>query len=81
MAIVFAEITLPHHDEADFKAFERSAQQIAVVSECYLMASGFDYLLKLEAPTLARCQEALEKLQTMGLSVSSLAVLRQQRRR
>jgi DNA-binding Lrp family transcriptional regulator len=78
--IVFSEVTMGSHHPADFRKFEAAVGKYAEIVECYNVSGGYDYLLKIVAPTVAHFQALMEQLldgQIGILKFSSRIVLRQ----
>jgi DNA-binding Lrp family transcriptional regulator len=59
---VFSEVTISSHRRHDFRKFEEAAGQHREILECYNVSGGYDYLLKVVAPSVARFQELMERL-------------------
>lgn len=77
---VFSEVTMGSHHPADFRKFEACIGKYEEIVECYNVSGGYDYLLKIVAPTVACFQALMEKLldEQIGiLKFSSRIVLRQ----
>ena len=82
--IVFSEVTMGSHHPADFRKFEAAVGKYEEIVECYNVSGGYDYLLKIVAPTVAYFQALMEQLldEQIGiLKFSSRIVLRQPLRR
>lgn len=78
--IVFSEVTMGSHHPADFRKFEAAIARFDEIVECYNVSGGYDYLLKIVAPTVAHFQALMEQLldEQIGiLKFSSRIVLRQ----
>ncbi len=78
--IVFSEVTIGSHHPADFRKFEAEVRKYEEIVECYNVSGGYDYLLKIVAPTVAYFQALMEQLldaQIGILKFSSRIVLRQ----
>ena len=60
--IVFSEVTLSHHRVRDFSKFEAGAGKYGEIVECYNVSGGYDYLLKIVAPSVAYFQALMERL-------------------
>jgi DNA-binding Lrp family transcriptional regulator len=78
--IVFSEVTMGSHHPADFRKFEAAIGKYEEIVECYNVSGGYDYLLKIVAPTVAHFQALMEQLldEQIGiLKFSSRIVLRQ----
>jgi Lrp/AsnC family transcriptional regulator, regulator of ectoine-degradation genes len=44
--VSYAKVTLDHHTQEQFEAFERVVNQIPEIVSCYLVSGDFDYLMK-----------------------------------
>ncbi len=78
--IVFSEVTMGSHHPADFRKFEAAIAKFDEIVECYNVSGGYDYLLKIVAPSVAHFQALMEQLldEQIGiLKFSSRIVLRQ----
>jgi DNA-binding Lrp family transcriptional regulator len=78
--IVFSEVTISTHRRPDFRKFEEVAGQHPEIVEWYNVSGGYDYLLKIVAPSVARFQELMERLLLDDIGIekfSSRIVLRQ----
>jgi DNA-binding Lrp family transcriptional regulator len=78
--IVFSEVTISSHRRHDFRKFEEAAALYREIVECYNVSGGYDYLLKVVAPSVARFQELMERLLEADIGIekfSSRIVLRQ----
>lgn len=78
--IVFSEVTLSSHRPRDFHKFEAGAGKYREIVECYNVSGGYDYLLKIVAPSVACFQELMERLLQDAIGIekfSSRIVLRQ----
>lgn len=78
--IVFCEVTISSHRRHDFRKFEEAAARHREILECYNVSGGYDYLLKVVAPCVARFQELMERLLQDDIGIekfSSRIVLRQ----
>ena len=78
--IVFSEVTMGSHHPGDFRKFEAAVAKYDEIVECYNVSGGYDYLLKIVAPTVAHFQALMERLldEEIGiLKFSSRIVLRQ----
>jgi DNA-binding Lrp family transcriptional regulator len=77
--IVFSEVTLSHHRVRDFRKFEAVAGKYREIVECYNVSGGYDYLLKIVAPSVAHFQALMERLLEDDIGIekfSSRIVLR-----
>lgn len=78
--IVFSEVTLGSHHVPDFRKFEAGAGKYREIVECYNVSGGYDYLLKIVAPSVACFQTLMERLLEDDIGIvkfSSRIVLRQ----
>ncbi|MFC6673413.1 Lrp/AsnC family transcriptional regulator [Marinobacterium aestuariivivens] len=78
--IVFSEVTLGSHRVPDFRKFEAGAGKYREIIECYNVSGGYDYLLKIVAPSIACFQALMERLLEDDIGIekfSSRIVLRQ----
>ncbi|MET1756670.1 Lrp/AsnC family transcriptional regulator [Novosphingobium sp. RD2P27] len=64
--VAFAEVKLSDTREAALKEFNSAVQRIPEVEECHMIASSFDYLLKVRTPDIRRYRMVL------GEKISSL---------
>ncbi|MES3153145.1 Lrp/AsnC family transcriptional regulator [Sphingomonas faeni] len=64
--VAFAEVKLDDTREQALKAFNAAVQRIAEVEECHMIASSFDYLLKVRTADIRRYRAVL------GEKISSL---------
>ncbi len=64
--IAFAEIKLSDTREQALREFNAAVLKIREVEECHMMASSFDYLLKVRTQNIRRYREVLgEKISTL----------------
>ncbi len=78
--IVFSEVTITSHRRPDFRKFEEAIAKHREIVECYNVSGGYDYLLKVVAPSVARFQALMERLLQDDIGIekfSSRIVLRQ----
>jgi DNA-binding Lrp family transcriptional regulator len=78
--IVFSEVTISSHRRHDFRKFEEAAGGHREIVECYNVSGGYDYLLKVVAPSVARFQALMERLLLEDIGIekfNSRIVLRQ----
>jgi len=64
--VAFAEVKLSDTREAALAEFNTAVQRIPEVEECHMIASSFDYLLKVRTPDIRRYRMVL------GEKISSL---------
>ncbi|WP_157267960.1 Lrp/AsnC family transcriptional regulator [Azohydromonas aeria] len=77
---VFSEVTISSHRRHDFRKFEEAAVQHREIVECYNVSGGYDYLLKVVAPSVARFQALMERLLQADIGIekfTSRIVLRE----
>jgi DNA-binding Lrp family transcriptional regulator len=82
--IVFSEVTISSHRPPDFRKFEEAVDQHSEIVEWYNMSGGYDYLLKIVAPSVAYFQELMERLLQDDIGIekfTSRIVLRQASRK
>lgn len=78
--IVFSEVTISSHRRHDFRKFEEAAARHPEIVECYNVSGGYDYLVKVVAPSVARFQALMECLLNEDIGIEnfkSRIVLRQ----
>jgi DNA-binding Lrp family transcriptional regulator len=78
--IVFSEVTISSHRRPDFRKFEEAADRHREIVEWYNVSGGYDYLLKIVAPSVAYFQELMERLLQDDIGIekfTSRIVLRQ----
>jgi DNA-binding Lrp family transcriptional regulator len=77
---VFSEVTLGSHRPSDFRKFEAAVDGHPEIVEWYNVSGGYDYLLKIVAPSVAYFQELMEHLLQDEIGIekfTSRIVLRQ----
>ena len=77
---VFSEVTIGSHQPHDFRKFESGAAKYLEIVECYNVSGGYDYLLKIVAPSVSHFQALMERLLDDEIGIekfSSRIVLRQ----
>lgn len=77
---VFSEVTLGSHHPQDFRSFETGVGKYPEITECYNVSGGYDYLLKIVAPSVAHFQALMERLLDDDIGIEkfcSRIVLRQ----
>jgi DNA-binding Lrp family transcriptional regulator len=82
--IVFSEVTISSHRPPDFRKFEEAVEQHSEIVEWYNVSGGYDYLLKIVAPSVAYFQELMERLLQDDIGIekfTSRIVLRQASRK
>jgi len=78
--VVFSEVTISSHRRHDFRRFEAAAAAHPEIVECYNVSGGYDYLMKVVAPSVARFQALMERLLQDDIGIekfNSRIVLRQ----
>ena len=78
--VVFSEVTLSSHRPHDFRKFEEGAGRHHEIVEWYNVSGGYDYLLKIVAPSVAGFQDLMERLLQCDIGIekfTSRIVLRQ----
>ncbi len=78
--IVFSEVTISSHRPHDFRKFEAGAGKYHEIVECYNVSGGYDYLLKIVAPSVANFQALMDRLLDDEIGIEKFAsriVLRQ----
>jgi DNA-binding Lrp family transcriptional regulator len=78
--IVFSEVTIGSHRPADFRKFEQAAERYDEVVEWFNVSGGYDYLLKIVAPSVAHFQALMERMLEDKVGIERFAsriVLRQ----
>lgn len=64
--VAFAEVKLSDTREAALEEFNAAVQRIPEVEECHMIASSFDYLLKVRTPDIRRYRMVLgEKISAL----------------
>ncbi|MBT0961615.1 Lrp/AsnC family transcriptional regulator [Denitromonas iodatirespirans] len=78
--IVFSEVTLGSHHVPDFRKFDAGVSKYPEIVECYNVSGGYDFLLKIVAPSIAYFQALMDRLLEDDIGIvkfSSRIVLRQ----
>lgn len=78
--VVFTEVTISNHRPQDFRTFETGIGRYLEIVECYNVTGGYDYLLKIVAPSIACLQALMERLLEDDIGIEKFAsriVLRQ----
>ena len=60
--IVFSEVTISSHRRPDFRKFEEAVDRHHEIVDWYNLSGGYDYLLKIVAPSISYFQELMERL-------------------
>jgi DNA-binding Lrp family transcriptional regulator len=77
---VFSEVTISSHRPPDFRKFEKAVDRHHEIVEWYNVSGGYDYLLKIVAPSVAHFQALMESLLQDDIGIgkfTSRIVLRQ----
>jgi len=70
--VAFAEVKLSDTREAALAEFNAAVQRIPEVEECHMIASSFDYLLKVRTPDIRRYRMVLgEKISSLPYVAST----------
>jgi DNA-binding Lrp family transcriptional regulator len=78
--MVFSEVTISSHRPRDFRKFEAGADKYHEIVECYNVSGGYDYLLKIVAPSISCFQGLMDRLLEDDIGIEKFAsriVLRQ----
>ncbi|MBS0564330.1 MAG: Lrp/AsnC ligand binding domain-containing protein, partial [Proteobacteria bacterium] len=64
--VAFVEVRLSDTREVALQAFNRAVQAVPEIEECHMMASSFDYLLKVRTGDIAAYRRVLgERISTL----------------
>ncbi|MEO8640360.1 Lrp/AsnC family transcriptional regulator [Pseudomonas sp.] len=78
--MVFSEVTISSHRPRDFRKFEVGVDKYQEIIECYNVSGGYDYLLKIVAPSISYFQALMDRLLEEDIGIekfTSRIVLRQ----
>ncbi|MNF39635.1 Leucine-responsive regulatory protein [compost metagenome] len=78
--IVFSEVTISSHRPRDFRKFEAGVGKYQEIVECFNVSGGYDYLLKIVAPSITWFQALMDRLLEDDIGIEKFAsriVLRQ----
>lgn len=78
--MVFSEVTISSHRPRDFSKFEAGVAKYQEIVECYNVSGGYDYLLKIVAPSITWFQALMDRLLEDDIGIEKFAsriVLRQ----
>jgi DNA-binding Lrp family transcriptional regulator len=78
--VVFSEVTISSHRPRDFRKFEGGIGKYQEIVECYNVSGGYDYLLKIVAPSISCFQALMDRLLEDDIGIEKFAsriVLRQ----
>jgi len=64
--VTYVQVSLSDTREKSLKAFNEAVRNVSEVEECYMIAGGFDYLLKV------RCRDIADYRRVMGEQLSAL---------
>ena len=67
--VVFTEITLMEHRKDDFVRFERAARGVPEIMDCYNVAGGYDYLLRVVARSVSHYHDVMEGILKMDVGL------------
>jgi len=59
--MVFIEVSMEKTSETAFEEFRKAVLEIPEILECFMIAGGFDYLLKIRVPDMASYRSFLGK--------------------
>lgn len=59
---VFLQVEIESHQSHNFTTFERYVQSLDAVTACWALGGGFDYLLKIEVPTINDYQHLVDAM-------------------
>ncbi|MPV86007.1 Lrp/AsnC family transcriptional regulator [Ostreibacterium oceani] len=59
---VFLQAEISSHQSQDFSRFEDYIAQHQAISECWAIGGGFDYLLKIDVPTIDSYQQLVDTM-------------------
>lgn len=68
-AVVFMEITLGAHRQADFATFERAVLDIPEIVSCWSVGGGIDYLVKVVAHDIDAYQRLIDTLLVRDIGI------------
>lgn len=69
IAVVFMEVTLGAHRQADFDRFERAVKDIPEVVACWSVGGGIDYLLKIVTRDIDAYQRLVDDLLARDIGI------------
>ena len=69
--VVFVEVTLNHSDQTVFQAFAKAVRELPEVQSCFMVAGGFDYLLKVRGRDIHEYRRFLGEVLTQLPDVRS----------
>jgi len=68
--MVFTEVTLTDHRNADLNRFLAQARQVPEILECHHVSGGYDYFLKVVARSVSHYQHIIEDLLETDAGIS-----------
>jgi DNA-binding Lrp family transcriptional regulator len=68
--IVFSEVTISSHRRRDLHKFEEAVARHREIVDWYNVSGGYDYLLKIVAPSVSCFQELMERLLTEDIGIT-----------
>jgi DNA-binding Lrp family transcriptional regulator len=68
--IVFSEVTISSHRRKDLHKFEEAVAGHREIVDWYNVSGGYDYLLKIVAPSVSCFQELMERLLTEDIGIT-----------
>jgi DNA-binding Lrp family transcriptional regulator len=68
--IVFSEVTISRHQRKDLRKFEEVVAGHREIVDWYNVSGGYDYLLKIVAPSVSCFQSLMERLLTEDLGIT-----------
>jgi DNA-binding Lrp family transcriptional regulator len=68
--IVFSEVTISRHRRQDLHKFEAAVAGHREIVDWYNVSGGYDYLLKIVAPSVSCFQELMERLLTEDIGIT-----------
>ncbi|MCY1460233.1 Lrp/AsnC ligand binding domain protein [compost metagenome] len=77
---MFSEVTISSHRPRDFRKFEAGVGKYQEIVECFNVSGGYDYLLKIVAPSITWFQALMDRLLEDDIGIEKFAsriVLRQ----
>jgi DNA-binding Lrp family transcriptional regulator len=71
--VVFSEVTLSRHRRQYFSQFEDAVGRQVEIVECYNISGGYDYLLKIVAPSVGYFYRLMERLLDADIGIEKFA--------
>jgi DNA-binding Lrp family transcriptional regulator len=68
--IVFSEVTISRHRRQDLRKFEEAIAGHREIVDWYNVSGGYDYLLKIVAPSVSCFQELMERLLAEDIGIT-----------